>query len=175
MLIKNTCKWVFGIDRPSLWDNFREWLQSGQGFYWIKGKPGSGKSTLMRFINHGQRTANLEKAWQRPTHIRPPFFFWRAGNGILKSIFSVFHGVLHQILSQAHQPIPILFPLGEETAQSWTISRLQEVIGRIADHQECPTLLLDGLNKFEGDTDDLLKFLTNLVRRPNIRCLVTSR
>jgi ABC-type lipoprotein export system ATPase subunit len=33
-------------DKP--WDNFSRWLRSGDSIYWISGKAGSGKSTLMR-------------------------------------------------------------------------------------------------------------------------------
>ncbi|KAI0126414.1 hypothetical protein BJ170DRAFT_733728 [Xylariales sp. AK1849] len=32
------------------WDNFLHWLESGEHVYWIGGKPGSGKSTLMKYI-----------------------------------------------------------------------------------------------------------------------------
>ena len=32
------------------WSNFIEWLEHGQGAYWLKGKPGSGKSTLTKYL-----------------------------------------------------------------------------------------------------------------------------
>ena len=51
--------WVFSDHlKPDLdrkWDNFPEWLRSGSGIYWINGVPGSGKSTLMSFINSHQK------------------------------------------------------------------------------------------------------------------------
>lgn len=43
------------------WDNFQEWLLSESNTYWISGKPGSGKSTLVKFLvtsNHTQTTLN---------------------------------------------------------------------------------------------------------------------
>jgi ABC-type ATPase involved in cell division len=39
------------------WSNFVEWLRFGNGIYWINGKAGSGKSTLMRYIYENQRTS----------------------------------------------------------------------------------------------------------------------
>jgi hypothetical protein len=31
------------------WDDFGEWLRSGSSVYWISGKPGSGKTTLVKY------------------------------------------------------------------------------------------------------------------------------
>ncbi|KAG6365954.1 hypothetical protein INS49_000130 [Diaporthe citri] len=42
-----TFQWVFG-DNTTF--KFREWLREQNGVYWITGKAGSGKSTLMKFI-----------------------------------------------------------------------------------------------------------------------------
>lgn len=63
---RKTYEWVFHEGRPQIytsrhsstinepesppqWDNFLKWLQGGGSMYWITGKPGSGKSTLMKF------------------------------------------------------------------------------------------------------------------------------
>ncbi|KAH0541246.1 hypothetical protein FGG08_004251 [Glutinoglossum americanum] len=40
---ENTCTWLFEHKR------FSTWLGQGGGFLWIKGKPGAGKSTLMKY------------------------------------------------------------------------------------------------------------------------------
>jgi hypothetical protein len=55
-----TFQWIFR-DRDSTsdevpWDNFAKWLSRGTGVYWIKGKAGSGKSTLMRYIHANPQT-----------------------------------------------------------------------------------------------------------------------
>lgn len=44
---RKTFRWILE-DLPK--NDFVKWLQSGAGLYWINGKAGSGKSTLMRFI-----------------------------------------------------------------------------------------------------------------------------
>jgi hypothetical protein len=51
-----TFEWVFDT-QPSSDESFQcsmhEWLKRGSGIYWISGKAGSGKSTLMKFLcNH---------------------------------------------------------------------------------------------------------------------------
>lgn len=39
-------KWVFKRDTHQ----FCEWLELESGFFWVKGKAGSGKSTLMKYL-----------------------------------------------------------------------------------------------------------------------------
>lgn len=64
--------WVFD---PHL--GFYEWLARGKGVYWITGKPGSGKSTLMKYIHNHQKTQTKLCDWNGG---RPPvvtkYFFW---------------------------------------------------------------------------------------------------
>lgn len=64
---KKTFQWIF--QRPEdtaqfaegrRWDDFPRWLESGKGLYWINGKAGSGKSTLMKYIsNHSHTNRSL--------------------------------------------------------------------------------------------------------------------
>jgi ABC-type multidrug transport system fused ATPase/permease subunit len=39
----NTFSWMF-------YEHFRAWLKSPEPVYWISGKPGSGKSTLVKYL-----------------------------------------------------------------------------------------------------------------------------
>ncbi|KAH9434703.1 hypothetical protein MCOR02_003668 [Pyricularia oryzae] len=66
----DTFRWIFdesGLDvsparkeskheHSRTWSSFVDWLQSSKKLYWINGKPGSGKSTLMKFIAEQQET-----------------------------------------------------------------------------------------------------------------------
>jgi hypothetical protein len=36
-------------ETESEWSDFAQWLQEGEGIFWINGKAGSGKSTLMKY------------------------------------------------------------------------------------------------------------------------------
>jgi hypothetical protein len=79
---QRTFSWIFddqqgdGNDRVAPgretrpWSNFIEWLheeRTPRGIYWMNGKAGSGKSTLMRFVaNHVRNTASSPTlGWQR--------------------------------------------------------------------------------------------------------------
>ncbi|KAH8743863.1 hypothetical protein F5882DRAFT_131870 [Hyaloscypha sp. PMI_1271] len=55
---KDTCTWVYEDpeEHQKPWNNFRRWLEEESGCYWIEGKAGCGKSTLMKFLRSDPRT-----------------------------------------------------------------------------------------------------------------------
>jgi hypothetical protein len=54
---------------------FLELLQDEQPLFWISGKPGAGKSTLMKFINGHKRTLKVMSSKNSKTVILISFFF----------------------------------------------------------------------------------------------------
>lgn len=110
---KQTFGWIF--EKPSL--KFVEWLQQGQGVYWVSGKAGCGKSTLMKFLYQDPRTLEslpkhmpLASKDVRHSFIAGLFFHDRGENPLLKSQEGLFRGILHSILSTYPQLIPIALP-----------------------------------------------------------------
>ncbi|KAK0638959.1 hypothetical protein B0T16DRAFT_235197 [Cercophora newfieldiana] len=96
---EDTFNWVF--DLPV----FRQWLQEGSGLFWIHGKPGSGKSTLMKLIfQHGQ-TWELLHNWQRNSlEVFAGFFFHYRGSAIQKSFEGLLRSLVLQILAPIRDP-----------------------------------------------------------------------
>lgn len=41
------------------WDSFCDWLRSTEPVYWVSGKPGSGKTTLMKYLLDHPRTRSF--------------------------------------------------------------------------------------------------------------------
>ncbi|KAI6569838.1 hypothetical protein MCOR04_008234 [Pyricularia oryzae] len=56
------------------WDNFVNWLGSDEKMYWISGKPGSGKSSLVKFILTAHETKKILSQRQQSTRILSHFF-----------------------------------------------------------------------------------------------------
>ncbi|EAQ84122.1 hypothetical protein CHGG_10526 [Chaetomium globosum CBS 148.51] len=50
-----TLHWVFDKQENQPWVDFPSWLRSSEQLYWITGKAGSGKSTLMKFLTQPVR------------------------------------------------------------------------------------------------------------------------
>jgi ATPase subunit of ABC transporter with duplicated ATPase domains len=77
----NTFEWIFedtGTKKPT---SFVDWLTNQDGIYWIMGKAGSGKSTLMKFLASHRRTRKELLRWTGADNIlvMASFFFWSAG------------------------------------------------------------------------------------------------
>lgn len=83
-----TCAWILDHTR------YHKWLDQGHGLLWIKGNPGSGKSTVLKHV--------LETAEREPeqTFIVASFFFHGRGAPIQRNVLGLFRSLLHQILQQ---------------------------------------------------------------------------
>jgi hypothetical protein len=95
------------------WDDFVDWLENGDGLYWIYGKAGCGKSTLMKFIYNHPSTDKYLQNWKGDMDLHTyNFFFRNSGGGLQKSQGGLLRSLLYDILGKVPELIPILFPAG---------------------------------------------------------------
>jgi hypothetical protein len=98
-----TFDWIFQKPNPCTqpWSDFSKWLSHGNGIYWINGKAGSGKSTLMRYIYEDPRTPASLQHWVGPsrTLLVVGFFFWKSGVPEQASQLGLLRSLLYAILS----------------------------------------------------------------------------
>ncbi|KAL0259731.1 hypothetical protein SLS55_005471 [Diplodia seriata] len=145
----------------------KPWLVSGSGIFHISGKPGSGKSTLMKYIWRHEQTTKLLGAWaeahQRELVIAQ-HFFWKPGSPIQKSLVGLVRSLLFHILQRLPGLISSLFPsqmnLGHhaslEHGSNIAISDEEAVVAferLIRERSLCAThcfcFFIDGLDEFE--------------------------
>jgi polynucleotide 5'-kinase involved in rRNA processing len=82
---RKTFEWIFEEPHEDArrWSNFAKWLETGSGVYWINGKAGSGKSTLMRYILDGSKARQHLKSWAGEASLEiAGFIFWNSGSAI---------------------------------------------------------------------------------------------
>lgn len=88
----DTCQWLFSHKHFEVWRD-RSGTIDHHDLLWIKGKPGSGKSTIMK-----EALAWAEK--ELSTEIVLPYFFNARATGELeKSSLGLYRSLLHQLLS----------------------------------------------------------------------------
>jgi hypothetical protein len=85
-----TCKWLLSSPKYLEWLN-DSFLPEHHGFFWIRGKPGSGKSTLTKF-------AFLELKKSFPDTPLLSFFFNARGTLLEKSTLGLYRSLLVQLL-----------------------------------------------------------------------------
>ncbi|KAI9680234.1 MAG: hypothetical protein M1822_007233 [Bathelium mastoideum] len=178
---RTTFEWIF---KQKTDVNFMDWLQHSNGIYWISGKAGSGKSTLMKFILHHPCTKELLARWaKRQDPVIADHFFWSAGTGLQKSQEGLFITLLSQIFAQCpeivSQACPTRWSLGSfACAAAWTRAELFhtfETISAIPSLPQRICLFIDGLDEYRGDHAELVEMLRIISRSADIKICASSR
>ncbi|USP82832.1 hypothetical protein yc1106_10106 [Curvularia clavata] len=165
---------------------FAEWLRSGNGLYWIAGKAGSGKSTLVKFLYDNPRTiSKLEKWAGNKDLITASFFFWNAGTEMQKSVEGLLQSLLFEILRKCPTLIPIAAPMRWEErcfydseATPWLQWELKDAFRLIQQQATIPAkfcLFVDGLDEYEGNHADFAEILQGLANSGDFKICVSSR
>ena len=89
-----TCRWI--LDRPE----YTQWLDPDKfyehhGLFWIKGKPATGKSTIMKYA------FEQAKKQRSDSQLVISFFFNARGHDLEKTTLGMYRSLLFQLLSQA--------------------------------------------------------------------------
>jgi ankyrin repeat protein len=91
-----TCRWFLTKSEYTSWQDIEQQPDHG-GFLWIKGNPGTGKSTLMKLLFE---EAKLKDKGD-PSKISLSFFFLARGTVEEKSTTGLYRSLLHQLFEKA--------------------------------------------------------------------------
>lgn len=189
---QRTFDWIFSPDSGiTKWPSFHDWAKSNENpIYWIAGKPGAGKSTLMKYILDDLRLQQLLKQWaeDRPLIIAS-FFFWNSGSKIQMSYEGLVRTLLHQILTKDPRLIPHVLPHRVEAGMlfserifdnenmQWTWEELLKAFRlslKAATVKNKITIFLDGLDECIEEPSTLIEFIDSL-KLPGIKIVASSR
>jgi ankyrin repeat protein len=152
-----TCRWL--LDRPE----YKDWLSPEKasehhGFLWIKGNPGTGKSTIMKFA-----LASTKRTMPEAIFIK--FFFNARGDELEKTVLGMYRSLLFQLLSELQdlQDVFALLPpkLSEsKTSYVWEVGALQSLFAHAVKRLGRRSLVcfIDALD--ECDEDQIRTMIT---------------
>ncbi|KAL7916601.1 hypothetical protein GGI35DRAFT_46747 [Trichoderma velutinum] len=196
---KATFEWIFREPRTSedghtLWSTFPLWLrEESSEIYWITGKPGAGKSTLVKFISQDPMFETLLQAWATGSQLLiTRFFSWIPGaNRLQKSQDGLFRTILLEVIRQRPQLTIDVFPARWFLLQSFNgnielpdpeIDELRagfrNLLSATGDKLKL-ALLIDGLDEFDETSGEDHRDLVHLIRDANaetgVKICVSSR
>ncbi|KAJ8111701.1 hypothetical protein OPT61_g5766 [Boeremia exigua] len=161
--LEGTCTWIF--DHPA----FREWEDrrdagTHKGMLWIKGKPGAGKSVIMKKLLRTVEDREL------PNSIVASFFFNARGADLERNTTGMTQSLLHQLLQQ-HSGMRqnfVQFYSKRKQAHSQVILREIELRNHISRYLSMPVgkpvfLFIDALDECkEDEVREVVSYLREL-------------
>jgi ankyrin repeat protein len=157
-----TCRWLLKSEQ------YLSWLDTTKGgehhgFLWIKGKAGTGKSTLMKFA-----LVNARKTMKN--HILLSFFFNARGEDIEKSTVGTYRSLLLQLLERLPALQSIFDSLGLSTSSfsadhQWNVESLKTLLEQaIQALGDSPVIcLIDALDECEEEqVRDMIQFFEHM-------------
>lgn len=180
-----TCQWLL------CQSEYLDWLDATKvdhhhGMLWIKGNPGTGKSTIMKFAHQSART-QLERSLGTSSLAHNPgnagvvlaFFFNARGAIMEKSILGLYRSFLVQLLEQPAclRKVLCLLPFSPRELSrdyQWNIGLLQELLKKAILSVKRPvTCFIDALDECdEQQIRDMISFfgqIGDLAASANIR------
>ncbi|KAI1068720.1 hypothetical protein LB507_006259 [Fusarium sp. FIESC RH6] len=165
---------------------FAEWLGSEAKTFWISGKPGSGKSTLMKFIATNSATQEHVAAWRSDVHILT-HYFWKAGSPMERKLKGLLLSLIYQILldrtalaQQLWETMPAI--RHKWSYGDWDMQQLEDTLFWVVEAAEESFLfLIDGLDESEElekhvyMTDRSQNILDRLAKLRGVKVCVSSR
>ena len=186
-----TYEWIFEKDPARKQKvKYMRWLEDEHGVYWVTGKAGSGKSTLMKHISMHKDTQKALERWSNGRRLLvASYYFWCLGTPMQKSYEGLLQSILYDILRQCPDLIQAVCDdrwMDVTTGRyrntiPWTLPELRACIEKLIDSKLesgqtlCFCLFIDGLDEYEGDPEEVVHLVSRLAQADNIKVCASSR
>ncbi|KAI1387548.1 uncharacterized protein F4822DRAFT_444193 [Hypoxylon trugodes] len=161
---------------------FSDWLQSDGSVFWISGKPGSGKSILMKYLIHDTHTMEFLRRWKPSVQVFR-FYFYEIGlNNLQRQLAGCVRTLLHQIIDKNPNVFEVLLRSQPEirmkmSAYDWNLRELFDALSTcLRCEVSVSCLFLDGLDEIQTDgRQNIVKIVEFLKDITNVKICVASR
>ncbi|RFU80831.1 vegetative incompatibility het-e-1 [Trichoderma arundinaceum] len=179
-----TFSWIFRKEPPKkddvpMWSSFPKWLEDdSENVYWITGKPGSGKSTMMKLIL--QQKSFWEGLPQSTGSLRlllVKYYAWLSGDTLQKSLEGLKRTIIFQALKQYPELLPVLTPRrwafcqvlrsisGLPMWEAWEVEESFEALLSSCGETIKLILFIDGLDEFDMPPIQLIEYIRYMKAR----------
>lgn len=141
----------------------RSWLALNGGIFWICGKAGSGKPTLVKYLADHPQTRQVLQGWASGYKLAvASHYFWAAGTLMQKSLKGLLQSLLYDIFGASPDLIQQVCasrwratePKRTTNLKEWSVPELLGAIRDVAQRSTLSTkycFFIDGIDEFEGD------------------------
>lgn len=166
------------------WDSFSNWLSSTDAIYWISGKPGSGKTTVVKYILADKRTKKYLDIWC-PGCAIVSHYFWLPGSPMQRNMEGLLCSLLYQLLEK--NPIALTEVMssvsGSKSSHTdWSHAELHSsVVKALGFFRNGVCLFLDGIDEIKPEDGtkagipEFLDWAIELSQRSKIKLVLASR
>jgi hypothetical protein len=165
--VKTTFEWIWAEDI-----GLTSWLKNDKPLFWINGKPGSGKSTLMKYIwMHDTVQKFFASDPPGRKRLAASFYFHGRGELVQKTLEGMLMGVLNHLLWSEPKLVQVLLPKFKKRKRkdrgSWTFALLKEAFEEIRAQSIIKVdifLFFDALDEHYGPPEVIADFVKSITQ-----------
>ena len=168
-----TLGWIYDEQGPGI----APWLTSGSGVFWIQGKPGSGKSTAMKFMLQDERTRALLNMGARGVRFNViGCFFTDRADRVQASWNGILHSMVYQLISHDRAAAHVVLPFWREAIKQrikgeplWSVDAIENILRVLKSKNDLflrVCFLIDAIDEHDGHHARMCKFLHDICSLP---------
>ena len=141
-------------------------LLSRDSIFWISGKPGSGKSAIMKYIAQSLGSGEIPLGDAAEPLIVLRFSFYYDGDEVQKSTKGLLYTLLNQCLETYRDLAGLIIPIYNMCEGKWSANRLLRALDMVLLQHDVRfrlLLILDALDECSGPPTALIELIDHII------------